>query len=330
MRIFSEEKHPVNPDRDMYGSPSVYDQELVLDILDQPTEETRREEMVNRASDGKRDRYEEVFRLFAGQAQEQAGVTAAIPFAGMTYKPIQSLFNKMYVRRGQVSMNLVGDLQRGTVYVNTPKELDQIKRALRQQYQANLDRKIDCIGSLAHMLAEIHACTPMRLTMASGEVVDVIIYRIKDNSSQQERVGKGELSHVMNINFFIDGPQADCSRAATIVGACELQVGVSSTLNTLRGNHRPYEKQRILDGMPQLKHKLDRTPPSKGKLDCDLINKAFNVYHAVKTTGSITRTHKDGKSHAGMGETTYRKGCMSTLYCVNHGRINSWRRERAA
>ena len=57
------------------------------------------------------------------------------------------------------------------------------------------------------MLAEIRACTPMQLTMASGEVVDVIIYRIKDNSSQQERTDKGELSHVMNINFFIDGPQ---------------------------------------------------------------------------------------------------------------------------
>ena len=37
------------------------------------------------------------------------------------------------------------------------------------------------------MLAEIRACTPMQLTLASSEVVDVIIYRIKDNSSQQER-----------------------------------------------------------------------------------------------------------------------------------------------
>ena len=99
----------------------------------------------------------------------------------------------------------------------------------------------------------------MKLRMANGEVVDVIIYRIKDNSSQkvrvtvgsgselglglglahpnanptpthpnQERTDKGELSHVMNINFFIDGPQADCSRTATIVGACELQVRLPS------------------------------------------------------------------------------------------------------
>ena len=181
-------------------------------------------------------------------------------------------------------MNLIGDLQRGTLYVQTAEELDQVKRALSSKYRGNLERKIDRIGNLALMLAEIRACTPMQLTMASGEVVDVIIYRIKDNSSQQERTDKGELSHVMNINFFIDGPQADCSRTATIVGACELQVGVSSTLNALRGNHLPYERQRILDGIPQLKHKLESTPPSKDKLDCDLINKYFTVYHAVKTT----------------------------------------------
>ena len=91
----------------------------------------------------------------------------------------------------------------------------------------------------------------MRLTMASREVVDVIIYRIKDNSSQQvrlrlrlaasgselglglahpnptpthptqERTDKGELSHVMNINFFIDGPQADCSTERTLTPALE-------------------------------------------------------------------------------------------------------------
>ena len=104
----------------------------------------------------------------------------------------------------------------------------------------------------------------------------------------QERTDKGELSHVMNINFFIDGPQADCSRTATIVelqvplpsypphptrllssflqlaigspyyGSTHygllimLQVGVSSTLNALRDNHLPYEKWRILDGIPQV------------------------------------------------------------------------------
>jgi len=254
----------------------------------------------------------------------EAGVSVTVPVVQLAYKPIQSLFNKMYVRRGQMGMNLIGDLQRGTMYVNTPEELDQIKQALKRQYCANLDRKIECIGDLASMLKAIRACDPMNLTMASGEAVNVIIYRVKDNSSQQERTDRGELSHVMNINFFIDGPQADCSRTATIIGACELQVGVLSTLNALRGNHLPYERQRILDGIPQLKHKLDSKQPIKEENDYHLVNQLFGEYHAVKTSKSITLTQSDGKGHAGSG---YREGCEPQLYCVNHGRINHWRRD---
>ena len=68
-------------------------------------------------------------------------------------------------------MNLIGDLQRGTLYVQTAEELDQVKRALSSKYRGNLERKIDRIGNLALMLAEIRACNPMHLTMASGEVV---------------------------------------------------------------------------------------------------------------------------------------------------------------
>ena len=63
--------------------------------------------MLELASRGKRGRYEEVFNLFVAQAEAEAGVSAATPFSGMAYKPLQSLFNKMYVRRGQVAMNLI-------------------------------------------------------------------------------------------------------------------------------------------------------------------------------------------------------------------------------
>ena len=73
-----------------------------------------------------------MFKLFVEETQKNAGVELAAPFEGMAYKPIQSLFNKMYVRRGQVAMNLIGDLQRGTLYVNTPEELDRVKQTLSQ------------------------------------------------------------------------------------------------------------------------------------------------------------------------------------------------------
>ena len=95
----------------------------------------------------------------------------------MAYKPLQSLFNKMYVRRGQVAMNpspnpspnplsrplsspspspdlgsypdpspsqvamnLIGDLQRGTMYVETAEELDQVRPGLAQSLKPRSPR----------------------------------------------------------------------------------------------------------------------------------------------------------------------------------------------
>jgi hypothetical protein len=239
------------------------------------------------------------------------------------YKPIQSLFNKMYVHRGQVAMNLIGDLQRGTMYLNTPEELDRVKQSLSQAYQQNFDQKIDQMTNFEVMLGTIRACVPLKLRIAeTGEVVDVIIYRIKDDSSQQERTDRGELSHLMNINFFIDGPQADGSRNATIIGACELQVGVMSTLHALRGGPVPYERQRILDGIPQLKHKLMEKPETVKEEEYDLTNRLFRAYHVVNTTGTVRLTHNDGGSNLG----SYSGNFRPKMYCVNLGRINHWRK----
>jgi hypothetical protein len=324
LRIFGEEKHDLGYN---FDTGSISDQSLCCTVLAYPNKEGRKQKLLALSGLGKRPRYNEVFSLFVDEAQKLAGVSVAKPFEGMAYKPIQSLFNKMYVRRGQMSLSVIGDLQRGTMYVETPEDLDRIKRTLSEAYQDNLDRKIDGMGDFAGMLAAIGACAPMELMTASGEAVKIMIYRIKDNSSQQERTDRGELSHVMNINFFIDGPQADCCRNATIIGACELQVGVLSTLNSLRGNHLPYERQRILDGMPHLKHVLESTPFNKGESDIEQINKSFDQYHHFTTTHSITLTHMDGVSHASSNswDQTFVEGHEPTFYCLNHGRINEWR-----
>ena len=103
------------------------------------------------------------------------------------------------------------------------------------------------------------------------------------------------------------------------------QVGVLSTLQSMRKNHTPYEKQRILDGIPQLAFKLLQkafTPSVNYKK----MNKLLGEYHTVKTTGSLTLTHSDGDSRASAyaGEQTFREGCEPTRYCLNHGRVNSW------
>lgn len=321
-RIFGEEKHSIGYN---FGTGSMQDQKLVGAIL-QPgrSKQERKDVLTSLARSGKMPRYEKAFNLFIEQIQKDSGVTAAKPFTGMSYKPIQSLFNKMYVRRGQMAMNLIGDLQRGTLLVDTPEQLDAIKQCIKKQNGENLQRDIEKRGNLAIMLNEISQCTRIPLADADGKVIEVIVYRVKDNSSQKERTDRGELSHVMNINFFIDGPQADCSRNSTIIGACELQVGVMSTLEALRGNHVPYERQRILDGIPQLAHHLNKDPLTKN-VNYEKLNQHLSEYHSVRTTSSLTLTHKDGKSHASSGQ-TYCKNCEPKLYCVNHGRVNAWKK----
>lgn len=329
MRIFGEEKHnvlPLSSDNELgnFRSGSLMDNELVTAILSCKDKHAAKDEMMSRAAKGKRNRYNEVYNLFVLELMRDSGVTPGLEFTGMVYKPIQSLFNKMYVRRGQFGMNIIGDLQRGSVYVKTPEELDTVRQSLGKRCAGNLKKEIESTGDLALMLDKIKACEPMALTNEQGDRFNVFVYRVKDNSSQKERTDRGELSHAINVNFFIDGPQADLSRSSVVIGACELQVGVLSTLQAMRSNHQPYERQRILDGIPQLAFKLNKAIFSPSA-DYAKMNKLLGEYHVVKTICSITLTHKDGMSRATeANEDTYRDGCEPTLYCLNHGRVNAW------
>ena len=174
------------------------------------------------ARNGSFPRQSRGFELLVAHIQGETGVAPAVEFQGMACKPIQSLFNKVYVRRGQTSTNLIGDLQRGTLLVETPEQLDAVKQYLHRACKSSVERQIDLISSFAEMLAQIEACTPLRLDN-DGDLIRIIVYCVKDNSSQIECTERGELSHLMNVNFFIYGPQADCARKSALVGACELQ-----------------------------------------------------------------------------------------------------------
>ena len=230
MRIFGEEKHSLEF---IVGAGSVLDQALVEQVLKPGFKEN-----AWHYTQGKLGRFKRTYELFVQHILTGSGVqlSAAESFDGMQYKPIQSLFNKLYVRRGQAAMNVIGDLQRGTLLVDTPEQLDAIKRFLCEQNESNLKSKIHETADLKTMFDEIHKCSRTKLH-GTVTAYEVIVYRVKDNSSQKERTKDGSLPHVVNVNFFIDGPQADCSRNSVIVGACELQVGVRTTLAELRSAH---------------------------------------------------------------------------------------------
>jgi hypothetical protein len=335
MRLFGEEKHSSYAN---FDTASILDQDLVQKILSRPTGAERKELTLSQARQGSFPRQTRGFELLVAQIQRETGVMP-VEFSGMVYKPIQSLFNKVYVRRGQTATNLIGDLQRGTLLVETPEELDAVKQYLHRECKSNLERNVDVIGSFAGMLTQIDACTALRLD-TDGEAIRIIVYRVKDNSSQSERTERGELSHLVNVNFFIDGPQADCSRTSALLGACELQVGVRTTVQALRTAHMPYERQRILDGLPQLQHVIDADTspaPALAAADgfVDRINTRFATYHCVPTSRRFTLTHRDGhcnydflknREERSYDATGYLPGFEPRLHCLNHSRLNQWAR----
>ena len=103
MRIFGEEKHSLEF---IVGAGSVLDQALVEQVLKPGFKEN-----AWHYTQGKLGRFKRTYELFVQHILTGSGVqlSAAESFDGMQYKPIQSLFNKLYVRRGQAAMNIIGD-----------------------------------------------------------------------------------------------------------------------------------------------------------------------------------------------------------------------------
>ena len=63
----------------------------------------------------------------------------------INFKPLQSLFNKLFVRRGQTTVNIAGDVLRGTLIVDRsddPALLSKVIERLRALAGANFARKL--------------------------------------------------------------------------------------------------------------------------------------------------------------------------------------------
>jgi hypothetical protein len=166
----------------------------------------------------------------------------------VNYKPTQSLFNKAYVRRGQMSSACIaGDIRRTTFTVATVGELERVAAALYAAFEANYAKKVDQFqGTAADQLRSISEMS--HLDLPGG--VRVTIYRFKPNSSQEG----SEACSLYNMNFFLGAPgYYQAGLTAAYICACEIQLGVDSVVNGLRSDHTPYEKQRILDALPTLK-----------------------------------------------------------------------------
>eukprot|EP00957_Ditylum_brightwellii_P148664 11318440-Ditylum_brightwellii.AAC.1 len=66
---------------------------------------------------------------------------------------------------------------------------------------------------------------------------DIIPYRFKPNSSQREKIDKGEPLLYYNFNFFDDIPEYHWVCTAEMFVAFKLQIGLEAQVNGLCGDH---------------------------------------------------------------------------------------------
>lgn len=163
-------------------------------------------------------------------------------------KPLQSLFNKMFIRRGQTSINVIGDLARATLLVDSEETLRRIVANIETTFpnitKENF-RHPDKFDGLGSFLQYVHH--DLKFVPNSTHALP---YRFKPNSSQNER----ETPVWYNFNFFVQMPEYHRVGQSEIFVACELQIGLREEINKHRNDHIAYERNRILSSQPLLKN----------------------------------------------------------------------------
>eukprot|EP00957_Ditylum_brightwellii_P193210 14711650-Ditylum_brightwellii.AAC.1 len=167
---------------------------------------------------------------------------------GPVLKPLQSLFNKMFIRRGQTSVSIVGDMTRATLLIKDEENLRGVVSRIEELFPQIYGEQFDGPDKIGVDMF-LHQVFKMKKIPGS----DIIPYRFKPNSSQKERMGKGEASLYYNFNFFDGIPEYHQVGSTEMFVAFELQIGLEDEVSGLREDHVSYEERRVLDAQPLLK-----------------------------------------------------------------------------
>jgi len=167
---------------------------------------------------------------------------------GPVLKPLQSLFNKMFIRRGQTSVSVIGDMTRATLLLKDENDLKRIVSRIETLFPSingNEFQGPNKIG-VATFLEEV-----AKIDKVPG--TEIILYRLKPNSSQKERMSNKKDPLYFNLNFFDSIPEYHRVGTTEMFVAFELQIGLESEIKGLREDHVSYEEGRILNAQPLLK-----------------------------------------------------------------------------
>jgi len=169
-------------------------------------------------------------------------------FQGPVVKPLQSLFNKVYIRRGQTAVDIVGDMTRATLLIKNKSDLSAVVSKLEERFP-EMNGKVfegpDKIG--------VNAFLHKVFNMKKIPDTNIIPYRLKANSSQKKRIDNKEPALLFNFNFFDVVPEYHRVGSTEMCVAFELQIGLEIEVSGLREDHLAYEEGRILKAQPLLK-----------------------------------------------------------------------------
>jgi len=253
---------------------------------------------------------------------------------GPVLKPLQSLFNKMFIRRGQTSVSVIGDMTRATLLAKNEEGLRAVVKKIEETFFYIHGKEFQGPNKIG-VDKFLHQVFKMKKIPES----DIILYRFKPNSSQKERMGKGESPLYYNFNFFDGLPEYHRVGSTEMFVAFELQIGFEAEVSGLREDHVSYEEGRILKHQPLLKgykeskEKINKVDTSTASAPYSLNGKSedhvdFKLIAAVLEGNFSNCKYRalDQKEIDGKGTTP----TAPERLCLNNKRLNIWANENKA
>lgn len=248
MRVYHEGESTLA----FYGSSIRKDAEQCLQYIEDSINDNGTNSSLNRPSEPRTSAFEELIGwLTEGLDKDLYSVQ------GPVLKPLQSLFNKIFIRRGQTSVQIIGDMVRATLLIDDRETLKRLVTLIETTFpniaEESFRHPDKCKDGVVGFLRYVHE----NLKFLPGST-DVLPYRFKMNSSQQKKKKRSNFEPLWyNFNFFHQIPEYHRVGFSEMFVAFELQIGLNDEINSHRKSHVAYERERILANQPLLKNYLD-------------------------------------------------------------------------
>eukprot|EP00957_Ditylum_brightwellii_P192704 14673214-Ditylum_brightwellii.AAC.1 len=108
----------------------------------------------------------------------------------------------MFIRRGQTTVSVIGDMTRATLLIKDEEDLRGVLRRIETLFPYIHGKEFQGPNDIGVNMF-LHQVFKMKKIPGT----ELIPYRFKPNSSQKERMGKGGSPQYYNFNFFDGLPE---------------------------------------------------------------------------------------------------------------------------